>query len=90
METNSIVCSHLPGYLEVIMGVLWARLNHCDRNNWQHGTNALRLLETLLLKGSPRVAIVAMAWLPLLRHLVLPTIHSAALAGEWLSAATCA
>ena len=70
------------------MGVIWARLNDSGTKNWQHGVNALRLLEVLMLRGSPRVTILALSWMPLLRHLILPTIHSAALAGEWVADAT--
>ncbi len=66
------------------MGVIWARLNDSGGRNWQHGVSALVLLETLLKRGSPRLAILALSWLPLLRHLILPSVHSAALAGDWI------
>ncbi len=53
----------------------------------QHGVRALKLLELLLINGSMRVHSMALSFLPLLRHLILPTIHSASLAGEWCTIA---
>jgi hypothetical protein len=81
-EKNAVSASYFSGYLEVIMGVIFERINNCGTKDWQHGFRALKLLETLLLNGSIRVYIMALSLLPLLRHLIMPTLHSAVLAGE--------
>jgi hypothetical protein len=86
------VASALPGYLEVVLGVIFERMNDCGGKNWQHGVRAMKLLEKLLIHGSLRVAMLTLSWLPLVRHLILPTVHTAVQAGEWAAIAcgTCA
>lgn len=84
-EKNAITSSFLSGYLDVVLGVIWERINNCGSKDWQHGVRALKLLELLLLQGSLRVHVMALSFLPVLRHLIMPTIHTAALAGEWAS-----
>jgi hypothetical protein len=73
--------SHDPHLINVVLGVLWARLNDTADRNWQHGYKALILLHSLLRFGSPRVAAVAVAFVPLLRFLMHPTRTAAVRAG---------
>ncbi len=86
-EKNAVTSSFLSGYLDVALGVIWERINNCGSKDYQHGIRALKLLELLLLQGSLRVHVIALSFLPILRHLIMPTLHSAAIAGEW--AAVC-
>ena len=86
-EKNAVAASYISGYLDVVLGVIWERLNNCSTKDWQHGVRALKLLEQVLINGSVRAYVLALAFLPLLRHLVMPTVHTASLAGEWMASA---
>ncbi len=57
MESLYVSCTFLPGYLETILGVIWARINKstAERGCWRGSVCALDLLERLLIKGSPWV-----------------------------------
>lgn len=84
-EKNAVTASFLSGYAEVVLGVIVERLNNCATKDYHHGLRALKLLEQLIINGSVRVYTLALSLLPLLRHLVMPTVHSASVCGEWIA-----
>lgn len=73
--------THDPHLIHVVMGVIWSRLNDCTERHWQQGYKALALLYALLRVGSPRVAALAISYVPLLRFLVHPARIMAIRAG---------
>lgn len=73
--------THDPSLLHVVLGVLWARVNDCTDRNWQQGYKSLSLLYALLRVGSPRVLVLSLSYIPLLRFLMHPVKSMAVRAG---------